>query len=265
MKQKRCWIVKFLLCVGLLLLCACKNETEGAGGTKEPNEEGKIVLSDRQKEILQKEGLPTEYAQLTLTQKASIEAIEHMLMYLENTYEQEFFYAGYVAKSGMEEEHLIAECALGQVTLYRRDNDGVWEYEDNYGAVRVTPEYKTIMEQYVTEKLPPKSYKVFVNVDYMTEKGQTPFLGAAGTTYIFVEEGVGTDKFDEFVSDYTGWLTDSAEGVPTTAKIFLTDTGKINEIFEFNLEEMSIEKIHSKKVSYSISESGEVIINERER
>lgn len=265
MKKTLVWMRRVLLCAILFFLCACKNDTEAAGEVTERKKEGAAMLNDRQKEILQKEGLPVEYEQLTLMQKAAIEAIETMLLYLESTYGQEFSYAGYVAKNGVEEEHLMAECSLGLVTLYRRNNNGEWEYEDDYDEIRAMPEYKALVESFVAGKLPTKSYKIFVRVGYMTDRVQTTFSGASATTYVFVDEGVGKGAFDAFVSDYTAWLTESADGVPTGAKLFLTERGKLSEIHEFNLEEMSITKIYSKKVNYSISERGEVTINERNR
>ncbi len=45
-----------------------------------------VLLNERQKEILVARGLPTEYDELTSSQKKVIVAIEEMLVHAENKY-----------------------------------------------------------------------------------------------------------------------------------------------------------------------------------
>ncbi len=256
---------KILFLFLVLFLCACKENVSSdvKDGVLEEKEE--YVLNERQKEILRKEGLPTEYEELTLSQKAAIEAIENLLVYLEEKYEDTFSYSGYVAQSTVEEEHLIAECSQGTVTVYRRYVDGGWSYEDDYAEVCAVPKYKELIDERVSQYFASGTYKVFVMVNRMTSETQIPFLGASGTSYIFVDESVGKEKFDEFVSEYTEWITESSEGLPTGASIFFTDAGKIENIRVSNYAQMLLKDIFIKEVNYSISVDGNVHISEKER
>lgn len=142
--------------------------------------------------------MPTQYKELTLSQKTAIEAIEDMLVYLEEKYEDTFSYSGYVTQSTVEEEHLIAECSSGTVTVYRRYLDGGWSCEDDYAEVCAVPKYKELIDERVSQYFDSGTYKVSVMVNRMTSETQNPFLGASGTSYIFVDESAGKEKFDVF-------------------------------------------------------------------
>ena len=58
-------------------------------------EKQKVILTERQKRILQSEGLPQNYEELTISQKSGITRIEAGLKYLKDKYNKEFIYKGY--------------------------------------------------------------------------------------------------------------------------------------------------------------------------
>lgn len=90
MKRK---YISIASCIFLLLIvmgvCGCTNNstdaTEGTTVNTQLNE-GEIILNGRQKEILTSKGLPTDYEELTYTQKQAIVAIEEMLSTVEAKY-----------------------------------------------------------------------------------------------------------------------------------------------------------------------------------
>ena len=65
-------------------------------GSPHTTKNSKPVLNDWQKEVLAAEGLPTEADQLTDAQLRSIQRIYEMITYLNDKYDEEFIYAGYL-------------------------------------------------------------------------------------------------------------------------------------------------------------------------
>ena len=65
-------------------------------------------LNDWQKEVLAAEGLPTEADQLTDSQLRSIQRIYEMITYLNEKYDEEFIYGGYLEPAANQTETLYA-------------------------------------------------------------------------------------------------------------------------------------------------------------
>ena len=118
--QKR---IVLLITVLSLMLCGCagKAPDSSASGQTESaqvvqtesaaagqSEKYTVKLTERQKKILRDEGLPEEYDRLTDSQKNAIVKIESALSYLEETYEDEFEYTGYVS-GGLDDEYVTAK------------------------------------------------------------------------------------------------------------------------------------------------------------
>lgn len=83
-----------LVAVGIILVMNNDNAKEIF------NKTNKVVLTERQIEILEKEGLPTEYEELDSKYKKGIVNIEKSLTYLENKYpDKTFEYIGYFLKN----------------------------------------------------------------------------------------------------------------------------------------------------------------------
>ncbi|MCF0109031.1 MAG: hypothetical protein HUJ57_02905, partial [Erysipelotrichaceae bacterium] len=74
-----------LACAMAMLLSACADKGK---------DDTVYVLTQRQKDILAEQGLPTDYEKLTTSQKGAISAIEDLLSYLEETHNEEFTFSG---------------------------------------------------------------------------------------------------------------------------------------------------------------------------
>ncbi len=120
MKNKLLVMKKILLLFLVLLLCACKENTSS-------DVKDGIVLNERQKSILEKKGLSTEYEDLTYSQQQAIVSIEELLQVLETKYGEEFSYDSYREKSILENEYLIAYPSGGEnagllvMIMYRKN------------------------------------------------------------------------------------------------------------------------------------------------
>lgn len=140
-KRRLCGIVSVF---GMAILASGCITSTGQDSTKMSRniEESTDNLSERQQQILKEENLPTDYEKLTVSQKMAIASMEEMLQYAEKKYNESFLYAGYVFKSVVEEEHMIAYPENGDkeedcFTITKTD-DG---YEDNYVAVKIQDDF----------------------------------------------------------------------------------------------------------------------------
>lgn len=120
------------------------------------------VLNSRQISICEDLGLPTVYEELTYNQRIGIVRIEELLSYLDNKYNDVFYYVGYYKKSLFEKERIKAytnkfsEYEYATLTV---QDDG--SYKDDYPLQFV----KKISREDLIEYLPKETgfvYKVYV-------------------------------------------------------------------------------------------------------
>lgn len=186
-----------------------------------------VVLSARQIRILEQAGLPTEYAQLSLTQKSAIESIEDMLCYLEQRYDDRFEYVGYVADSPVEREHLLASSAAypdcGPVTVYRTYENGSFVYEDDYAALRARPLYEQALNDRIALRIPEDRFIVFSDVSEAEDGlGQEDVLArASATSYVYIDREVCTEAdLRALAEDFGPWIRDQAQGAQASLTLF---------------------------------------------
>ena len=112
MKMQRIFklFVIIIMCVNALACCGPSGNNgvdDGANQVSNTNnnkEETDMYLTERQISILNENGLPTDYNQLTDTQKNDIAAIEAMLVHLENTYNVKAEYVSFLQGSSINDE-----------------------------------------------------------------------------------------------------------------------------------------------------------------
>ena len=128
--MKRIVVLAISCILSIFVVSGCtlfSHDSISESPTKESN-----MLNDRQKKILEKEGLPTDYNELSLSKKIAIEAIEDMFQYLDKQYPDETFeYAGYISQSTLESEQLLVNSKYGKVTVYRDVSGSSPVYKDD--------------------------------------------------------------------------------------------------------------------------------------
>lgn len=233
------YISIFLLIVIIIFvtffLFSCKTENNNFatnGGNK--------VLNSRQIEILEEMGLPIEYDSLNLLQQRSIDSIEEMLTVLEDKYPNEqFSYIGYVPNYGGEREKLIAECKHGDVVEYR-DYDGSKSiFTDNYLEVSLSPEYEEIIRKNIQTQCKEDDCKVFSKIDEFVDyyDGNNLLSVCSSSSYIYFSENIGTDKFNDIISNFSDWISKETSNVDVFVKFFLVKGNNINRINKYNFIE----------------------------
>ncbi|MEE0964805.1 MAG: hypothetical protein U0L73_11435 [Ruminococcus bromii] len=219
-------IIGLLICLGVLILILTIAavgvlfiDTHSAyyiGNKNTSSVQSEYILSDRQKSILQKEGLPTDYDSLSLTQKVSIEAIEDMFTYLDMRYpDEKFEFSGYVAQSSLENEHLIVFSRYGKVTVQRDISGDSPEYDDDFEEIKAADMYSTVINELIAEQYNETDYIVdtVVNNCRFNPNKETIFKSCDAELTIFVREGAGEECFS---------------GIDETVSKFLSEKGKID-------------------------------------
>ncbi|MBR6968168.1 MAG: hypothetical protein IKH78_06495 [Ruminococcus sp.] len=140
-----------------------QHEAEGGGIMEEQENE---ELSDWQKKVLKKRGLPEDYSKLTASQKLSVKRIYEMKKYLDDKYGMEFEYAGYVEGGLLEKEQFMAypkdQGTDGGRNIYTVtvNEDGSFSDSASDPAVRISLE--KLLNDYVTDFFGEGKAVVFV-------------------------------------------------------------------------------------------------------
>lgn len=218
------------------------------------------MLNQRQKDILEQMNLPQDYDSLTIIQKSAIVAIDDMLFYLENQYNETFMYLGYYEANFAEDEHLIAECSIGKVTVFRSRADGKYFYTDDFAVVSAGSQYRVAISDYIEETFKEKMYKVFSVVNSITNGEVALLHGASAASYVFFDTTVTETEFKTFVPEYADWIKEQSQGNATVTKFYLLKTDDLVNIYDFNYEEKKLEPIYTQKLNCSISDTGKINI-----
>ena len=188
-------------------VCGCGMKKDNGDSNKKTTGEkiAELVLNERQKEILEEVGLPTNVEKLDYMQKKAIIAIDEMLTAMEKKYNRSFSYSGYVADGPLETEHLIAYPSDGDpeydgFEVKKKDNG----YEDDYMLVAIKDDYAKYVEEIMISSLHNENIKVFADI-YTTELTDIP------------------DNKEEYCGNVSSWKA---------VFIYLTDNDEISKYTE---------------------------------
>ena len=168
-------IIGTVLIIGIGV-CGCGMKKNNSNESKNITLKSKpeIVLNERQKEILEEVGLPTEAEKLDSSQQEAIIAIDEMLTAVEKKYNRSFSYSGYVEQGPLESEHLMAYPSDGNPRTdsfeVRKTDNG---YEDDYMNVAIRDDYAKYVEEIITSNLHNEHIRVFTEI-YTTELTSVP-------------------------------------------------------------------------------------------
>lgn len=235
-------------------------------------EQGKIELTQRQKELLEEAGLPTVYDELTDTQKNAVTSIESLLTYLEEKYHEEFCYLSYAEAGALEEEHLEAYPKSGTradvVTVYRTYEDGEYHYEDDYGNIGLKLLYESRMRGFAAQTFPESGIKIYsdvsstvqdAEVQNVTEENVLQTLSA--NTYIFISDSVCTkQQFHDFKEECAQWLGSQCQGAAAQICLRLTDAAQWELINEADYEDKLREDIYMDEAECAVTASGKITV-----
>ncbi len=208
-------IINFLFCCLIIISCCFI----GCGQEKSFQPETSIVytddyqLNDRQKNILDTMNLSENFSELTNSQKRSIQRIEQMLCYLENKYETEFVYSGYIQKGINESEKLYAypkNIGARQTVTVKAISDD--KFTDNFYDYSVAEYAEELIDEYLSTQFSKDDYRYFASTnacdikmnEIVDEKLQWKY---GASNIIFIKADVcNMDEVEKFAVNYAKFL-----------------------------------------------------------
>lgn len=178
-------------------------------------------LTERQKKVLESEGLPTDIDKLSYKQKAGIIHIEKAFEYLDDKYKGvEFEYCSHTpaAIMGFERTDFIPvgydkEDNRNIVTV-KKDRDG--NYSDDYMLVAVRKPIENVITKYLEEYFGKGCVKAYVGIgwtdlQYGDEINEDTVIGRANaSTALFVPEDIcSKEQLDLFYDNCQRWIKDN--------------------------------------------------------
>ena len=252
-------IVKKIMIIGTVLIigigvCGCGMKKNSSDESKNITLKSKpeLVLNERQKEILEEVGLPTDAEKLDSSQQEAIIAIDEMLTEIEKKYNTSFSYAGYIAPGPLEHEELIAYPTEGSsgdtFSVTRVKKNGKYVYEDEYVNDVIEPIFEEYILKYCEGELGVDNVKVYSMVTKIKDedsiitnikKGEIPLkeedidFNISGYSCIFVDgENITEEVYDSFISNYKEWMTEHEIG--HSSQFILLKEGNIENIERYN-------------------------------
>jgi len=247
--------VAFFICV-IFIIC-------GSGCMGKSN----IELNERQKQILEEVGLPSESEELTSSQQESIIRIEEMLSYLESKYDRKFCYLGY--SNGSEDSEWLTAYEEGglkeDIITVTVAEDG--SFKDNYPWLYVKEVYANTVEKYIQDELNNKSVKAFVGVD----AGETTITDidsiteesinnkCDGRSMIFILGQYNQDEIIVLAEDFSMWLKE--KGISGGGQLVVVENeSDYSGINEFSYGDILSQNKYTVRVNCIVNENGTVEI-----
>jgi hypothetical protein len=219
------------------MVSSCGKAANSSSGHHWQNSE---TLNEWQKSLLKAEGLPTDIEQLSPSQKRSIQHIYEMITYLNEKYDEEFVYAGYVEPGVMDEETLYARSLSDEkqsAVTVKIDSNG--DFTDDYYSVGIRDYCEKLYNDFIKGYFNSDKAVIFIDnfdckINNLNEIKNDNFENkVGGCNNIFISSKICTEKeFEDFIADYYRWC-DKHELVLTN-RITLIDIGDFSNINYLN-------------------------------
>ena len=236
-----------------------------------PDEWDKSYVStgedEQQKEIMRETGLSGDYSALTDTQKSAVTSIEDMLTWMEGKYQQKFCYVSYAPGDAIEQEHLKVYPEQGDesdiVTVYRTYENGLYRYEDDYGAILMRPVYEEQVRAFAEQYLPAEGIKIYTEIKNggSSAADAEPVLNeVSAVTYIFMDDALCSEQYETFLEAVPDWLIENCQGVPAGLYLRMTESEAWLQIDRSDYEDKLREDVYTKEAECAISGNGKVTV-----
>lgn len=258
------------VCITAAAGCSMTENTDS--GSSKGDGKVKIELTQRQQELLQEKGLPTEYDKLTDIQKNAIVSIEAMLVYLEDKYQEEFCYLSYTAAGLSDKEHLEAYPASGTpsetVNVYRTYKNREYQYSDDYGALKLKPLYENQVRSFAAQTFPENGLKVFCDMKAQGQSEKMPIpeedkvmQTVSAVTYVFISENVCTkEQLDSFTEVCVQWMKNQCSGKAAQICLRLAEQETWDRITASNYKDRLMGETFTAEAECTVTASGRTAV-----
>lgn len=264
MKKVLVIIGAIVLIMGIVIIAFKELKTP----TNDTIKDSKVILNERQKAILEVEGLSTNYDELTYIQKNAIQEIEEMLVYLENKYNETFVYVRYdyskkelcALREGTEYD---ADANLNYYIYVTGDDSQENSYSDSYEEsmleVRLSEQLKKELENYWTEKV-GEDFVLFMPVSDFTEYDENNLIGSASIeSYVFIDSStIDESKLESVANKYADWIKSKLDGGFNSTRIFVLEQDDLKLLTIYNYTDKFEKALYSRDVL--VKRSGEIEI-----
>ena len=270
------------LLIGTIVLSGCgfsgeanditqeNNAVESAADNSNEGPEKNVELTERQKAILEKEGLPTDYNELKGLQQDAIAKIEKCFQYLERTYPDDtftyYYYEGIdIGRDGGDKLHVLSE-KIGSgrvvtVTIRYSEGDKQDVFRDDYMMAMESDVYEEEITKQVRSLAPDAEFFVDASISHYDEGDSYIMERASGFTTIVMNDAFDDkNELDAFMQSMAEWMNGYTPGKP---KGFHCIVFNANDYKDANLNNYSdIYKQRKEKFSArcSINTSGKINI-----
>ena len=216
------------------------------GGCSTFMQKEKVELNQRQIAILEKEGKPTEWSKLQSYEKKSIQAIEEMLVYLENKYNKEFCY-GYFKMADFitgEPDSLLAY-AKGDdpekdlFEVHKEDE----KFVDDYGKILSADGFQADVDNTVKELLSGYEYKLFTSIGTVDDNNKV----LAASIFLFISYEKENEEFAKELKD----AISMADG-DNSLTIYYVKGEMLDGLTKYNWEDRLEDDLKIARYHYSI-------------
>lgn len=237
----------------VVLVFSCSGCGKGPVGTEtgrtqsgleqKVEEESMLELNQRQIEICEAVGLPTQLDELEPHQQKSVMRIEGLLQYLDDKYNKTFKYAGYVADGILEDEHLVAyseDMNIYKTTTLYVNEDGT--FEDDYVQIYVAAEIESELNLYAMQNWKAKAKAFVSDCDTETEDITTVSLDTLGDTCAFftivLEAPATQEDVEKYSNDLISWA--KGYGLYGTVETYVVETDDFDDTTIENYENIKV-------------------------
>ena len=214
MKKQIALLTSAVLAVSMVTSCGKSTNISSQTGHKWENSE---TLNEWQIDLLESQGLPTDIEQLSPTQKRSIQHIYEMITYLNEKYDEEFVYAGYVEPGLMDEETLYAYPkqygAEGGKNTVEVTLDENGDFTDDYQGASVADYCEKLIGDYIKDYFKSDEIAYFMtsydsNIESMEDVRNGNFNWKIGVTnvFFFSDKYFTAEDIEAFVPQFARWL-----------------------------------------------------------
>ena len=209
MKKTIALMISAILAASMVSSCG----KAGESGHKWQNSD---TLNEWQVDLLKSQGLPTDIKQLSPIQKLSIQHIYEMITYLNDKYDEEFVYAGYIQPGLMDEETLLAypkkygaDGGRNTVEVTVDDNG---DFTDNYSSIEIRDYCEKLYNDFIRDYFNSDEAVLLINyfssdIDSLSEIEDDDFENkVGGTNIICISDKIcDEDIIKDFMAEFVKW------------------------------------------------------------
>lgn len=252
-----------LMMVIILSMTACMNNKQVYPNWGHSNEaaeskgEEKMVLTERQQNILKAENLPTTYEELDESQRLAIVAIEEMFCYLDEKYDVSFEFLGYRPAGPLDKETLVVYPSSGvsadSVSVIRENGVCTDDYETLYNR----DGYELLIKSYFKEKF--AHVEVFSDIAEVLQPCNSENLRSciSATSAVYLAEDQINDVA-QIAKEFGDWYASESEGISCSFAIYVVPEETYWSITRFNRTNYNDQVIT--RINVTVRADGTVIV-----